>query len=104
MKLYLCPSAVDADAYPICLKAHRFAGRCSACGSDRVWVPMQSESTIRITGPCLIADRIEYGRERVRDVAKRLASVFSDESRAVLDLRDVADELGAVAALHRGRG
>lgn len=83
------------------LKAHRFAGRCSACGSERVWVPMQSESTLRMATPSLIADRTEYVRDQVRTEASRLASVLGDDSRVVVQLRVQADELGEIARMQR---
>ena len=97
--MLLCPTALyrPEHATPICLKAHHLAGQCTGCQSHRVRIT-------EAVAPSLLSQRVEYGRERVRDVAKLLAGVFSDDSRAVLELCDVADELGAVAMLHRGQG
>jgi len=96
--MYLCPTAFyrTAHAAPICLKAHHMPGGCTACGSTRLRVTA-------VAPPSLLSTRVDYGRERVAAVASRLAGVFGDDSRAVLELRDVADELGSVAMLHRGQ-
>jgi len=94
--MYLCPSAPDPLAAPICLKAHAFGGHCTACGRTRLHLVPAS-----MPRPSLIADRTECVRDQVRTEAGRLAAVLSEDSRIVLQLRAQADELAEIARLQR---